>query len=368
MEHMNEHTISPNLFIGHCAIELHRDDFSMKADFNIPAKGVLGIFGHSGSGKTTILRSIAGLEKDLQGTIIFNDQIWLDNKIHLSSQDRKIGYIFQESLLFPHMSVNDNLHYGLKRTQKIATSAINKKHLLELLNIGHLLNRQPHKLSGGEKQRIAIARALLKNPQMLLMDEPLAALDEKRKQEILPFLEDLHDELNIPMLYVSHSIDEVSRLCDRMIIMDHGSITFNGSMHEALISPKSSLATSDNAAAILEGKVVSYDKEFKLSSIETDNGNVIQVQGNFNKDRILRLKILANNISLCLSNTNDTTILNKLSGQIHALIEECESNILLQISIHNDIILARITKKAYQTLRLCLGQSVFVHIKSVAVH
>ncbi|MFK5947811.1 MAG: molybdenum ABC transporter ATP-binding protein [Methylococcales bacterium] len=365
---MSDSVIKNTDYIGHCNVHLEREDFSLQADFKIPTKGVLGIFGHSGSGKTTILRCIAGLEKELQGSIEINGHTWLSDRINLSSQQRHIGYIFQESRLFPHMTVEKNLEYGYQRNKRTTTTNIDKKHLLELLNIGHLLNRYPHKLSGGEKQRAAIARALLKNPQMLLLDEPLAALDDQRKQEILPFLERLHDEINIPMLYVSHSLDEVSRLCDHMLVMEQGRIQFNGSLHDALISPESPLATADNAAAILEVRAISQDKEFQISTVETANGNLIQVHGLIKLNRHIRLRILANNISLCKSKPENSSILNILEGKINRVIEEKDSSILLQIDSKKDILLTRVSRKSYQQLQLTPGQAIFIQIKAVALH
>lgn len=171
---------------GHCSIELQREDFLVQAEFDIPARGVLGIFGRSGSGKTTLLRCLAGLEKQARGKIEFNGQSWLSETKSLSSQERNIGYIFQEGRLFPHLNVQQNLDYGTKRSNSNSTP-LDRKKLFELLNIGHLLNRQPQQLSGGEKQRIALARALLKNPQIMLLDEPLASLDDKHKKKSCPF-------------------------------------------------------------------------------------------------------------------------------------------------------------------------------------
>ena len=205
-----------------CFIRLQRTDFRIDAEFSIPAKGVLGIFGHSGSGKTTLLRCLAGLETNVRGHIEVNGEAWLDENINLSSQQRNVGYVFQEGRLFPHLTVVKNLKYGSDRmsTPELDNNNVDHHHLLELLNIQQLLERYPHQLSGGEKQRVAIGRALLKNPQMLLLDEPLASLDENRKQEILPYLEQLHEELSIPVIYVSHNMDEMLRLCDYILVME----------------------------------------------------------------------------------------------------------------------------------------------------
>lgn len=353
---------------GNCSIQLHRRDFSIEAAFDIPSRGVLGIFGHSGSGKTTILRCIAGLERDVQGQITVNGKKWMDGKRTISSQARNVGYIFQDSRLFPHLSVEANLEYGARRCRAVNGNAVKKEHLLELLNIGHLLSRKPHQLSGGEKQRVAIGRALLKNPQLMLMDEPLASLDATRKQEILPFLDRLHAELKIPMLYVSHSLGEVSRLCDHILVMEQGRIQFKGSIHDALVSPDSPLAKSENAAAILEGSVIITEKEFGLSTVQTHNGNRIVIQGQLPAGDQVRVRIQASDISLCKTAPVDTSILNIIEGKIAAVIEEHDAYILLQIDSLSDILLARISRKSYHELGLQPGSSVYMQIKAVSIY
>ena len=370
MKQDNQHMDS---CIGHCKLKLQRENFTIDVDFNIPKKGVLGIFGHSGSGKTTVLRCLAGLEEKAQGQITFNKQIWLNDRQQLTTQQRHLGYIFQESRLFPHMTVAANLDYGQQRNPTPANShklsaSINKKQLLDLLNIHHLLTRHPAKLSGGEKRRVSIARALLKNPQLLLMDEPLAALDEKHKQEILPFLQCLHDETNIPIIYVSHSLEEVSQLCDQMVVMEQGEILFKGGLHETLVSPLSPLSTADNAAAIVEAKVIRHDNQFKLSTVETQSGNQLQIQGLIDINTAVRLRIQANNVSLCKTQATDSSILNTLQGTITHILEETESSILLQISSGKDILLSRISQKSYQTLQLAPQQSIFMQIKTMAIY
>lgn len=354
---------------GDCFIQLRRDNFSLDAEFTIPEKGVLGIFGHSGSGKTTLLRCIAGLEKAVSGRIEINDEIWLSDKKHLSSQQRNIGYIFQESRLFPHLSVGKNLDYGARRSsRKDEDTKVNREHLLDLLNIAHLLDRYPRQLSGGEKQRVAIGRALLKNPQLLLLDEPLASLDEERKQEVLPFLDKLHGELNTPMIYVSHSIEEVSRLCDHMLVMQQGEVKFKGFLHEALVSPESPLATAENAAAVLEGNVSKQEKDFQLSTVHTLNGNAFQVQGVLAIGQHVRLRVQASDVSLSKSAATDSSILNILEGFISQIIEQQGAHVLLRLDIKGDILLTRITRKSYQRLALGIKQRVFVQIKAVSIH
>lgn len=351
-----------------CNIKLQRDDFCLEAKFSIPEKGVLGIFGHSGSGKTTLLRCIAGLEKGVQGSIEVNNTAWLGGVENLSSQQRNIGYVFQDGRLFPHLTVNENLEYGRRRNSCSNNEAVNRDHLHELLNIGHLLNRQPSQLSGGESQRVAIGRALLKEPQILLLDEPLSSLDHERKQEILPFLGKLHEELSIPMLYVSHSLEEVSFLCDHMLVMEHGRIIFKGQIHETLVSPRSPLATAGNAAAVLEGTISKQEKDFQISTVHTNNGNAIQVQGILPIGQHVRLRMLASNISLSKKAVSDSSILNILEGVITEIIEQQEAHVLLQVDVNHDILLVRITRKSYQLLALDLQQKIFVQIKAVSIY
>ena len=353
---------------GHCSIKFQRKEFFIEAEFDIPSHGVLGIFGHSGSGKTTLLRCLAGLEKEAQGKIEFNKQNWLSDSQNISTQARNIGYIFQENRLFPHLSVQENIEYGSKRCSSNNKISLDRKKLFELLNINHLLNRKPQQLSGGEKQRVALGRALLKNPQLMLLDEPLASLDKKHKQEILPFLSCLHRELNIPMLYVSHSLEEVSLLCDHIIVMEQGNIRFDGHLHEALVSPESPLAKADDAAAVLDGMVTKQEKEFQLSTIQTANGNNIIVPGKAKVGQQVRVRIQASNISLCKTAISDSSILNIIKGTISAIVDESESHVLLQINSKNDLLLARITQKSYQQLELGIGQTIYMQIKAVSIH
>jgi ABC-type sulfate/molybdate transport systems ATPase subunit len=207
--------------------------FTLDVDLELPSRGITALFGHSGSGKTTLLRCIAGLERPSNGYLAIDGALWQDDASFLPTHRRPIGYVFQEASLFPHLSVQGNLDYGAKRCGCRPTSADFQK-VIDLLGIGALLDRKPDRLSGGERQRVAIARALLTAPRLLLMDEPLAALDLARKNEILPYLERLHDELEIPVLYVSHAPDEVARLADHLVVMDGGSAVAQGPLADVL--------------------------------------------------------------------------------------------------------------------------------------
>ena len=350
-----------------CCIHLRRRSFYVEADFVIPSRGVLGIFGHSGSGKTTLLRCLAGLEKDVQGVIRVNGDTWLDENKMLSSQKRNIGYVFQEGRLFPHLTVKGNLEFGARRNPE-NNNAVDRSHLIELLNIKHLLGRYSYQLSGGEKQRVAIGRALLKNPRMLLLDEPLASLDEDRKQEILPYLERLHEELNIPALYVSHNIEEMLRLCDDILVMRQGKSVFNGNICDALVSPQSSLATVNNAVVVLEGSVSKQEKDFNISTVHTVNGNQFQVPGMMPIGKRVRLIIFASDVSLAVSRATGSSILNIIKGRVSAVLDRKDGRVLLRIDCRRDIVLSLISMKSFELLQLDLDKEVYVQVKAVVTH
>lgn len=350
-----------------CDILLDRDSFRVAARFTVPEKGVLGIFGHSGSGKTTLLRCLAGLEKDVQGRIEVNGETWLDESRNICSQQRNIGYVFQEGRLFPHLTVAKNLEYGARRNP-VKNNPVDRDHLFELLNIQHLQQRYPHQLSGGEKQRIAIGRALLKSPQLLLLDEPLASLDENRKREILPYLERLHEELSIPILYVSHNLDEMLRLCDEILVMQQGRSVFNGNIHDALISSESTLATVDNAVAILEGSVSKQEKDFNISTVHTVNGNQFQVPGLMTIGKRVRLIVFARDVSLAKTKTAESSILNIIEGKVSAVMDEKGGRVLLQINCNRDVVLSLISVKSFQLLKLSPDKKIYIQVKAVVTH
>ena len=210
-------------------------NFSLDVDLSLPVRGVTALFGHSGSGKTTVLRCIAGLERAPQGRLVVAGEVWQDTGRWVPTHQRPIGYVFQEASLFAHLTVMGNLRYGMKRTHGAPQAGVDQA--IALLGIGHLLDRKPGTLSGGERQRVGIARALVTSPRLLLMDEPLASLDLKRKQEVLPYLQRLHEELDIPVLYVSHAPDEVARLADHLVLLDEGQVRASGRSRRGSSSP-----------------------------------------------------------------------------------------------------------------------------------
>lgn len=243
--------------------------FTLDVDLQLPGRGVSALYGHSGSGKTTCLRCIAGLERAEHGFVQVNGEVWQDSRkgLFVPPHKRALGYVFQEASLFAHLSVRANLEFGLKRIPR-PQQRVDLAQATELLGIGHLLERHPQHLSGGERQRIGIARALLTSPKLLLMDEPLAALDSQRKSEILPYLERLHDELDIPVLYVSHAQDEVARLADHIVLLSDGKALASGPIGETLARLDLPLALGDDAGVVIAGSVVAYDAHYQLLTLQ----------------------------------------------------------------------------------------------------
>lgn len=356
---------------GRCHIRCERADFVVEADFSIHGKGVLGIFGHSGSGKTTLLRCLAGLEEKVEGSIQIGGITWMDAAKKLSPQQRNIAYVFQDGRLFPHLSVLKNLRYGVDRNvvrggfSCMGSKSVDQDFLVDLLNIENLLDRYPYQLSGGEKQRVAIGRALLSNPQLLLLDEPLASLDKKHKQEILPYLEVLHETLNIPMIYVSHELDEMLRICDYMLVMEQGKVRFNGDIHDALTHQDSPLATIDNAVVILEGSVAKQEKAFDISTVNTVHGNQFQVPGLMAIGKHVRLLVFASDVSVAKNKATDSSILNIIEGRISAILEKKDGRVLLQINCNQDILLSLISVKSFQLLQLTVDKRIYIQVKAV---
>jgi molybdate transport system ATP-binding protein len=340
--------------------------FCLDVDLVLPAEGITVIFGHSGSGKTTLLRCIAGLEQTQQGQLSINDTVWQADKVFLPAHKRPLGYVFQESSLFEHLNVKDNLNFGLKRVALPPTKEHFNK-VLELLGIAPLLSRFPAKLSGGERQRVAIARALLVNPQLLLMDEPLASLDGARKQEILHYLQRLPEVFDIPIVYVSHSVDEVVRLADHLVVLDNGQVLRQGPLSELINDLNFPLSLGSDTGAVLQVKVVERDRQWHLLKAEFVGGCFYLPDTGETLGQSLRLHILARDVSLTLTEHTDTSILNRLAGTVEALEEDNDTAMtLVKLKVGQSSLLARLTHRSAQYLQLQPGSKVWAQIKSVA--
>ena len=342
---------------------LQRSDFSLNVDAEIPMRGITGVFGESGAGKTALLRCIAGLEQAAAGRLVIADEVWQDDTVSRPVHEREIGYVFQEPRLFAHLNVRQNIEYGQRRGRRSDTGF---DEAVELLGLRDLLDRPVNTLSGGEAQRTAIARALLRSPRVMLMDEPLAALDRARRDEILPFLDRLHAALSIPVIYVSHSVEEVIRLCDYLLVMEHGRIVAAGDIQEVLLRADLPLLGGEEAGAIIQARAIGHDAADGLTRIAFD-GLEMWVPGGYPEGTPLRLRIRANDVSLCREDPGTSTVLNTLPGSIESIREEGESCVLVHLAVGSEHILARITRRSRAQLQLEPGDRVIAQIKSVAV-
>ena len=352
-------------------LQLDYAGFSLDLDVQLPGKGVTALYGHSGSGKTTCLRCIAGLERASQAFVQINDEVWQDsqNNLFVPVHKRALGYIFQEASLFPHLTVRANLEFGLRRIAR-QERRVDLAHATELLGITHLLERAPSHLSGGERQRVGIARALLTSPRLLLMDEPLAALDSQRKREILPYLERLHAELDIPVLYVSHSQDEVARLADHIVLLSEGKALASGPIGETLARLDLPLARDDDAGVVIEGKVADYDAHYQLLTLQLPRStqHLRVAHAPLAIGQTLRIKVQARDISLTLERSGHSSILNSLLATVISETgADNQAHVLVQLDVDGSAMLARITRYSRDQLNLHPGQTLWIQVKSVAV-
>jgi molybdate transport system ATP-binding protein len=350
--------------------KLDRYGFSLDVDLDLPARGVIALFGHSGSGKTTLLRCIAGLERAPDGRLSLNGEVWQDADTFLPTHKRPIGYVFQEASLFPHLTARGNLEYGMKRAaSQMDRAALD--HAIDLLGIGPLLDRRPDQLSGGERQRVAIARALAVKPKLLLMDEPLAALDLARKQEILPYLERLHEELEIPVLYVSHAPDEVARLADYIVVMQAGRAVAAGPLTETLARLDLPIHLGEDAGVVLDAVVSERDAQWHLARAtfaDNPEAGVWVRDGGHALGHHVRVRILARDVSLAVTHHSGTSIQNILPGVVETLADDTHPALaLVRVNVGGIKVVARLTRRSAHDLELTPGRIVYAQIKAVAL-
>ena len=349
-------------------LRLSRPDFELDVDLQLPGQGVTALFGPSGCGKTTCLRSLAGLER-AQGRVTVNQTVWQDDASRqwLPTHQRALGYVFQEASLFPHLSVQRNIDYGLRRTPH-ERRKVSKERAVELLGIAHLMDRMPATLSGGERQRVAIARALATSPEVLLMDEPLAALDAQRKAEVLPYLEQLQRHLRIPVIYVSHSMDEVARLAQHMVLLGAGKVLAQGSVTELLSSLDLPLAHGDVASSVVHAAVHDHDAADHLSTLIFDGGRLQLVMARPRElGSQVPLRVQARDVSLSLLRPEGSSILNILPVQVLGLREDGPGQVMVSLQAGGTRLLARITQHSAKALQLQAGMPVYAQIKGMAL-
>lgn len=350
-------------------------DFELDIAFDAPMHGITALFGPSGSGKTMILRCVAGLDH-LAGRLAVGGDVWQDDAagVFRRPHERPLGYVFQEASLFPHLSVRGNLLFGARRARgRGADASPGLDGIVELLGIGHLLDRAPRALSGGERQRVAVGRALLSRPRLLLMDEPLAALDRAAKDEILPYLEQLHHELSIPMLYVSHDIAEAERLADTLVLLEQGRVLAAGPLATLETDTGLPLLRAPDAATTLEGRVVRVDNAYALTELAVDGGNLLVPGCRGEAGSRRRLRISASDVSFTLERPTGTTILNCLPARVVSVAPhsggDAQTNVVAALGEDGGgaRIVGRTTRKSLEALALEPGLDVFVQIKSAAL-
>ena len=349
-------------------LHIDRGAFRLDVDLTLPGRGITALFGPSGSGKTTCLRAIAGLEHVNDGYVAVGGAVWQDEarRIFVPTHRRALGYVFQEASLFAHLSVRANLEFGMKRVPR-SERRFAPDEVARLLGIWELLERRPDRLSGGERQRVAIARALLASPRLLLMDEPLAALDLRRRQEILPYLERMHEALSIPIIYVSHAPDEVARLADHLVLLDGGRVVASGPLSETLARADLPPSFADDAGVVLDTVLEGHEAD-ALSRLRFDGGVLYVGQRREAIGTHLRCRIHARDVSLALQRPGGTSIVNLLPARVTACAAtDTPGHVLVQLRMGLSPLLARITERSRRELDIVPGRELWVQIKGVAL-
>ena len=341
--------------------------FTLDTDFNIPDHGITILFGPSGCGKSTLLNCIAGLEKADKTFFKFNQSVIDDSNqnINTPAHLRRIGYVFQDSLLFPHMTVQDNLLYGYKRIKQ-AQLNIDYDDIVNTFSVTDLLNQYPHQLSGGQKQRVALARALLSNPSLLILDEPMSALDQAAKQELLPYLEYIHKKLTIPVIYVSHDLREVLQLGDYILVMNEGRIIDHGDLVD-LCASQPLLTQTEGASFILKGTVTELDNQHCISSVHCEDFDILLSGKLLELKQQVRILVHASDVSLSLDPANDSSILNILPVEISHIHTAINGKHLVECRLSSQRILAMISIRSIANLDLKPGKKVYAQFKATAM-
>ena len=352
-------------------IQLHKqlDEFALQIDVQANS-GVLALFGHSGCGKSTTVNLLAGLIKPDSGRIQLGDEVLFDSAtgIHVPAEQRRIGYVFQDSRLFPHYDVAGNLRYGLQRARQTVTHPIRFDTVVELLGLNTLLNRRPAQLSGGEKQRVALGRALLSQPRLLLMDEPLASLDQARREEVLPYLERVRDELHTPIVYVSHQFEEVLQLANHVVLLERGQVIAQGDLPSLSMRPElRRIIGAEAIGAVIEGQVQHINQTTGLAQVSVGRGVLSVDSTALQLQQRVRMQLLARDLILAIQPPYGLSVRNVLPGSITHLSDDERHAILAQVDVGGAMLIVRITRAAAQDLQLRVGMSLWVLVKAVTL-
>jgi len=341
--------------------------FELNVDLRLPGGGVSALFGPSGSGKTSCLRCFAGLERECQGRIAVAGEVWQDTTTgrFVAPHRRPFGFVFQDARLFPHLTVGGNLRYAARRA--VGPEPVRFEEVVRLLDIAGLMERHTDRLSGGERQRCAIARALLTRPRLLLLDEPLAALDDARKAELLPYLERLRDALSIPMIYVSHSMREVARLADHLVLLDRGRMQASGPVTELTARADLPFSDAEDAGVVLIARCIEHDAEYALTRVQFEGGTLWLPRVQCELGRSLRVRVAATDVSVVLEPPRATSILNVLPATVLERRDDQRGTSLVQLDLGSARLLARLTRRSASLLGLEPGRPVYAQIKGAAV-
>jgi molybdate transport system ATP-binding protein len=351
------------------AVRKQRGNFTLQASFAAPTPGVTALFGRSGSGKTTLVDVICGLLAPDEGTVRLGERVLADTRaaVAVPVERRRFGYVFQDARLFPHLTVLGNLRYGAARAAG-AVPVIGFEEVVVLLGLEALLERHPRTLSGGERQRVALGRALLAQPQLLLLDEPLASIDAARRQEVLPYLEALRDRLSIPMVYVSHEFEEVLRLATYLVLLDSGRVIASGSVTDLSLRPElRAIVGPDLVGAVLEGVVTSVNGPGGFADLAVGSGMLRLTLREVRAGERLRVQLLARDIILATQEIGGLSVRNALAGRIVEIAPDADDAVLVRVDVGGPVVLARITRAALAALRLHSGQPVWALVKSVSL-
>jgi molybdate transport system ATP-binding protein len=349
-------------------LQLPRAAFALQVDLELPARGITVVMGASGSGKTSLLRCVAGLERSTNALVRVEGAIWQDTNhgVFVPTWQRPLGYVFQEASLFAHLSVRGNLEYGMRRAGPGAREALDQA--IALLGLAALQSRDTAQLSGGERQRVAIARALALQPRLLLLDEPCSGLDPARRQELLPWLERLRDEVKIPMLYVTHAADEAARLADTLVVLEQGQVKAMGPVSEVLSDLHSPVVLGEDVGVLLQGSVLQRDAQWHLMQVGFAGGALWLRDSGAELGQTVRLRVLARDVSIAVQKPEHTSIQNLLPCTVRAVVPDTHpSQVLVQLDCGGSVLLARITARAADALGLVPGQPAWAQVKSAAL-
>ena len=346
-----------------------RGDFLLDVAFEAAGTGVVALFGRSGCGKSTAVSLLAGLLRPDEGRVTFDGEVLFDSTqgVDIPAERRGIGCVFQDARLFPHLTVRGNLGYGLRRAadrrQRFGFDGV-----VDLLGIRELLQRRPHQLSGGEKQRVAIGRALLSQPRLLLLDEPLAALDLARREELLPYLERVRDELHIPMLYISHQFDEVVRLATQVVLLDRGQVLADGDLAQMSLRPElRSLVGAEAIGSVVEGTVMAVDGPSGLAEIGVGTGGISVDAVTLQPGQRVRLQLLARDLLLAIERPRGLSVRNVLQGSVTRVEADGRTAVLVTVDVGGPRLIARVTAAAARELELVAGRPAWVLVKAVTL-